>query len=204
MKTIKQLLQDADPLRHESSVPLVQRDLLRQNVASRASDAVGAGTKRPRFGRLVIVSLAALGILFVGLRLWPFVVFESHAAVRFEVRLAEDSPGPGLRAAQVMGTNRSVYLHEDIIVSNGDISRAQILQGNQPSQYSVGVEFTDEGARKMRAATEKNIGKLVAILIDDEVVIAPVIRAAIAESAVISGNYTREQAERIVNGIGEH
>jgi hypothetical protein len=204
MKTIKQLLQDADPFRHESSVQLGQRDARRQDILAKASAGVGVGTTKPRFARLAIVSLAAIGILFFGLRLWPFVVFESYAAVRFEVRLAEDSPGPGLREAQVMGTNRSVYLHEDIVVSNGDIARAQILQGNPPSQYSVGVEFTDEGARKMRAATEKNIGKLVAILIDDEVIIAPVIRAAIAESAVISGNYTREQAERIVNGIGEH
>ena len=104
MKTIKQLLLEADPLRHEPPVPLTQRDLRRQAVVASASlNMRGAAAIRPRLARLVIVTLAAIGILFLGSRLWPFVVFESHAAVRFEVRLAEESPGPGLREAKEIG-----------------------------------------------------------------------------------------------------
>jgi hypothetical protein len=205
MKTIKQLLLDADPLRHEPRAPSTHHDLRRQAiVAAISASGPRAGSTRRWLVRCVMVTpLIALGMLALSTLMVPRVVLESHAAVRFEVRLAEESPGPGLREVKVMGTDRSIYLHEEVVVSNGDIARAQILTGNQPSQFSVGVEFTEEGARKMRAATEKHIGKLVAILIDDEVVIAPVLRAAIGESAVITGNYTREQAERIVDGIGE-
>jgi preprotein translocase subunit SecD len=53
----------------------------------------------------------------------------------------------------------------------------------------------------MLAATQNHIGRPVAILVDDEVVMAPTVRAAIGERAEINGNYTREEAERVVNGI---
>jgi len=41
----------------------------------------------------------------------------------------------------------------------------------------------------------------VAILIDGSVVMAPVVRAPIGDSAVISGKYTRAEAERIADGM---
>jgi preprotein translocase subunit SecD len=140
-------------------------------------------------------------MLFLGSRMWPGMGFETYAAVRFEVRLAEDSPAPGLREARVSGSGRSIYLHKEIVVSNGDIARAEILPRGDASEFVVGVNFTPDGAQKMRAATQSHIGKPVAILVDDEVVMAPTLRSAIGDSAEISGNYTREQAERIVNGF---
>ena len=54
----------------------------------------------------------------------------------------------------------------------------------------------------MLAATASHIGKPVAILIDGDVVMAPVLTGLISTSAVIDGNYTRAEAERIVDGIG--
>jgi preprotein translocase subunit SecD len=127
--------------------------------------------------------------------------FEAHAAVRFEVRLAEDTPAPGLREVKVPGSNRSIYLHPEIVVGNGDIERAEVLPGRDGGQFVVGIIFTTDGTRKMLAATQNHIGRPVAILVDDEVVMAPTVRAAIGERAEINGNYTREEAERVVNGI---
>jgi preprotein translocase subunit SecD len=42
----------------------------------------------------------------------------------------------------------------------------------------------------------------VLILIDGEVVAAPVVRSAVGDSAVISGDFSRSEAERIAEGIG--
>jgi len=137
----------------------------------------------------------------LGPRVWSLFVSDVQAAVRFEVRLAEDRPTPGLREAKVSGSDRSVYLHDEIIVTNSDIAAARVIQGSSASQYGVGVEFNASGAEKMRAATGNHIGKLVAILLDDQVVMALVIRSPIDASAVITGNFTRAQAEKIVNGI---
>ena len=127
--------------------------------------------------------------------------FETHADVRFEVRLAETTAGPGLREAKIAGSERVIYLHEEIVVGNGDIDRAEMLPGRDGLQFVVGVHFTPEGARKMGAATQNHINRPVAILVDGEVVMAPTVRSAIGDSAEINGNYTREQAERIVNGL---
>jgi preprotein translocase subunit SecD len=53
----------------------------------------------------------------------------------------------------------------------------------------------------MRQATANHIGRPLAILIDGEVITAPVVRGPISTSALISGDYTRAEADRIVNGI---
>ena len=42
----------------------------------------------------------------------------------------------------------------------------------------------------------------MAILIDGEVVMAPTVRVPIGASAVISGDFSKAEAERIINGIG--
>jgi hypothetical protein len=202
MKTTKQLLHDADPLRHEPPISSTRRDALRQAVVAAASSTT-PGPSRVRFllVRVAAVSIAAIVILVLGSRMWPRMGFETHAAVRFEVRLAEYSPAPGLREVKVPGSNRSIYLHPEIVVGNGDIERAEVLPGRDAGQFVVGIIFTPDGTRKMLAATQNHIGRPVAILVDDEVVMAPTVRAAIGERAEINGNYTREEAERVVNGI---
>ena len=203
MKNIRALLQEADPLRHEPMTSSGERDFRRQAVLAAASGArarAGAGT---RSGIAVFATVALMVIVasFLGARMWSLLVSEVHAAVPFEVRLAEDGPTPGLREAKVSGSDRSVYLHDEVVVTNSDIAAARVVQGGSPLQYGVGVEFNAAGAEKMRAATGSHIGKPVAILLDGQVVMAPVVRTPIGASAVITGNFTRTQAEKIVNGI---
>jgi hypothetical protein len=204
MKNIRELLRDADPVRHEPALPSGQRDFCRQAVLEAASGAhapAGVGS-RPRIAVFAAVVLMVIAALFLGSRVWSLFVSDLQAAVRFEVRLAEDRPASGLREAQVSGSDRPVYLHDEVIVTNIDIAAARVVQGGGPSQFGVGVEFNASGAEKMRAATGNHIGKPLAILFDGQVVVAPVLRTPIGVSAVINGNYTRTQAEKIVSGIG--
>jgi preprotein translocase subunit SecD len=151
---------------------------------------------------LATMALTVIAASVLGPRVWSVFVGDLQAAaVRFEVRLGEDSPAPGLREAKVSGSDRLVYLHDEVIVTNGDIAVARVVPGPGLSEYSVGIEFKASGAEKMRAATGSHIGKLLAILLDGQVVMAPVLRSPISASARITGNFTRPQAERIVNGI---
>jgi preprotein translocase subunit SecD len=138
----------------------------------------------------------------LGSQIWPPTRTTLQAAVRFEVRLAEDQPGPGLREARAAGSDRLVYLYPEIVVTNDDIAQCRVVPGNGPSRFDVSVEFNASGREKMRQATAGHVGRPVAILIDGVVVMAPVLRSPIAESAVITGDYTRAEAERIVNGVG--
>jgi preprotein translocase subunit SecD len=202
MKPIKDLLNETDPIRLEPAISSSRRDAARQTIVAAAAAASPLPAKR-KFSalRLAAVSLAVAALVLFGSFLSLRTSFETHAAVRFEVRLAEDAPAAGLREVRVPDSGRAIYLHPDVVVGNADIARAEIVQGNEASVFLVSVTFTPEGARKMSAATQNHIGKPVAILIDDELVMAPTLRSAIGGQAEINGNYSREQAERIVKGI---
>jgi preprotein translocase subunit SecD len=202
MKSITELLRDADPLLDESMTSSEQRDCRRKAILAAAARDRAGSEPRSRFTLLVTFGFVIIVVLFLAESMRsPLVNNVYAAAVRFEVKLAEEKPAAGLYEAKVSGTDRSVYLHAEAIVTNSDISRAYVIQADHSSQYNVGVEFNPSGTEKMRAATASHIGKLVAILLDGRVVMTATVREPIAKSAVISGDLSRTEAEKIVKGI---
>ena len=202
MTKLRDALEAADPIRRETPPTDDQRATLRHGVVAAAAHR-GAPPQRARsrmriavvltFASIVIAMIAASAVWQRG--------STAQAAVRFEVRLAEEQPAAGLRAARVAASNRTVYLHPEIVVTNGDIERSGIIPGDTPTHFWIDVRLNAAGAAKMRQATMNHLGRPVAILIDGEVVSAPTVKSPIAGAAVISGDYTRADAERIVNGM---
>ena len=202
MTNLRELLQDTDPLQHEPMPSPTHRDSHRRVVLAAFHARARTGTEsRSRLAVYVAVAVMLLAGVFLGARMWSPFVSGVQAAVRFEVRLAEEKPAPGLRETKATDSGQTVYLHDETIVTNSDIASAQVVPGGSPTQYRVSVQFTPSGAEKMRVATANHIGKPVAILLDGEVVMAPTVRTAIGANAVITGNFSREQAEKIANGI---
>ena len=146
--------------------------------------------------------LIGVGIVVIGSQMWSPGGGALQAQMRFEVRLAEDQPSPGLREARITGSDEVVYLHQEILVTNDDIAQSRVIQGSGPSRFGVSVQFNAAGTQKMRQATADRVGGLVAILIDGDVVAVSVLRSPISTSAVFSGDYTEAEATAIVNGIG--
>jgi hypothetical protein len=202
VKSLKDALQDADPLRDEPHVLEREHDRLRQAVVSASREAVTppAGFRTP-VAVLAVVAVILVGLV-VGSQIWSHGTATLQAAVRFEIRLAEDHPGAGLREARAAGSDRAVYLHEEVVATNADIARSRVVPGDGPSHFNIAVEFNAAGAQKMQQATADHVGRPMAVLIDGEIVMAPTLRSAISTSALITGDYTRAEAERIVNGIG--
>ena len=205
MKTVRELLQGADPLSHEPHPLDGERVRIRQAVAAGISE--GRSFSFPwgpaPLALWVIAAVVIVGVLGVSFHVWSQNSATLEAAVRFEVRLAEDQPVPGLRPARIDGSDRRVvYLHDATVVTNEDIEQSRVVQGDRSSEFGVEVEFTATGAQKMREATEGHIGRPMAVLVDGVVVVAPIVRSVISASAEISGRYTKAEAERIVNGIG--
>jgi preprotein translocase subunit SecD len=87
------------------------------------------------------------------------------------------------------------------VVTNEDISSASGIPDPDASAFDVEISFTAEGAEKMREATTKHMGQPMAILIDGQVVAAPVVKATIGSRALITGKFTKQEAERIANGV---
>jgi len=198
MNSIRQLLRDADPLRNESLPSDEERDLCRQAILTKRP---APARTRVSFVRLAVLTALAIAVLVFASQFSSFISNKTYAAVRFEVRLAEETAMPGLQEAKIAGSNRLIYLYDEVVISNGDVDRAELIETDNRSRFSVGLYFTETGTRQIGVATGNHIGRPVAILIDGDVVMAPVVRSAIGNSAVINGDYTREQALAIVNGI---
>ena len=78
------------------------------------------------------------------------------------------------------------------------LTRARVTS-DQNAQPAVGFDFNEKGASLFGDMTEKHKGHFMAILLDDEVFSAPVIRARITSSGIIEGNFTREEAASLAN-----
>jgi preprotein translocase subunit SecD len=130
------------------------------------------------------VAIAVAAVLLAGVvgstLTWRHKAIAVVAGMRFEARLA---------AAQ------------ESIVDNRDILTAQVVPGSLPTTFGVALTFTSEGSEKIRRATESHIGEQLELLVDGDVVMAPTIRSAISGSAMLSGDYTFEQASRIAEGL---
>ncbi len=82
-----------------------------------------------------------------------------------------------------------------MLVSGADLTDAQPGFDQRNSEPIVSFRFNSTGARKFAEATQQNVGKLFAIVLDNKVISAPVIREPIlGGSGQISGNFTVEQA----------
>ena len=104
------------------------------------------------------------------------------------------------KAIAMLGRTAMLHFQDDhgnIVLTGSDLkdARAQISQGNQAV---VGLEFNSEGADKFADLTAKNIGRQIAIVLDGEVLTAPVVQEAITGGrAQISGSRSIEDAERL-------
>ncbi|MGC1467607.1 MAG: protein translocase subunit SecD [Pseudolabrys sp.] len=88
------------------------------------------------------------------------------------------------------------YLVEKrVLVSGGDLTDAQPGFDQRTSEPIVSFRFNTSGARKFAQVTQENVGKPFAIVLDNEVISAPVIREPIlGGSGQISGNFTVQSA----------
>jgi preprotein translocase subunit SecD len=88
------------------------------------------------------------------------------------------------------------YLIEKrVLVSGADLTDAQPGFDQRNSEPIVQFRFNSAGARKFAEATQANVGKPFAIVLDNKVISAPVIREPIlGGSGQISGNFTVQSA----------
>ena len=99
-----------------------------------------------------------------------------------------------LRGSKKEGGN--VYVIEkQVMVSGEDLIDAQPGFDQRTSEPIVTFRFNTRGAQAFARATQANVGRPFAIVLDNEVISAPVIREPITGgSGQISGNFSVEQA----------
>ncbi len=82
-----------------------------------------------------------------------------------------------------------------VLVSGADLTDAQPGFDQRTNEPIVSFRFNTSGARKFAQVTQENVGKPFAIVLDNEVISAPVIREPIlGGSGQISGSFTVQSA----------
>ena len=88
-----------------------------------------------------------------------------------------------------------LLLHNQVLMTGEMVKDAQVRVGGSFNEPYVSLDLTGRGAKVFGQITTKNVNKRLAIVLDDVVRSAPVIREKIlGGSAQISGSFTYEEA----------
>ncbi len=87
------------------------------------------------------------------------------------------------------------FLLDKVPVITGQDLKTAYVGVDEFGQPAVNFELKSEAADKFGEFTQKNIGKRLAIVLDNKVVSAPVIRARISDRGQITGNFSAEEAQ---------
>ncbi len=84
-------------------------------------------------------------------------------------------------------------------LTGADLSKASVAFDQQKNGNPViQLQFSEEGAEKFEKITSENIGNPLAIILDNEVISAPIVQEVISGGqAVISGDFTLDQAKQL-------
>src|SRR5262249_25503427 len=92
-------------------------------------------------------------------------------------------------------TDSPQVVKKQVLVSGGDLTDAQASFDQRSGAPVVSVKSNPGGARKFAQATSENVGLPFAIVLDNKVISAPVIREPITGGqGQISGNFTVQAA----------
>jgi preprotein translocase subunit SecD len=125
---------------------------------------------------------------------------------KLEIRLVDTSVPPDqaqqagapLDSEVLMSSNLPkipYVIKKQVLVSGGDLTDAQPGFDQRSGEAIVSFRFNTAGSRKFALATSENVGQPIAIVVDNEVISAPIVREPITGgSGQISGNFTVQQA----------
>ncbi|MBV9556914.1 MAG: protein translocase subunit SecD, partial [Pseudolabrys sp.] len=123
-----------------------------------------------------------------------FRMVDTNASVEQAVQGRAPGEDDLLYSTQKQG--KQPYLVEKrVLVSGGELTDAQPGFDQRTAEPIVSFRFNTSGSRKFAQATQENVGKPFAVVLDNEVITAPVIREPIlGGTGQISGSFTVESA----------
>ncbi|MGZ8406738.1 MAG: protein translocase subunit SecD, partial [Caulobacteraceae bacterium] len=96
------------------------------------------------------------------------------------------------------GFEKEIVLKRRVLVSGEMLTDSRFAFNPQTSKPVVTFRFNGQGARRFAVATQQNVGKRFAIVLDNRVISAPNINEPITGgSGEISGNFTTESANNL-------
>lgn len=114
------------------------------------------------------------------------------ASVGFFV--AQTDPGAGLMEVKL--SDSSIYVQRQPVLTRADLTEAAALVDRQGKNF-VGLRFSESGSRKLTDVSTQNIGKLLVLVIDGQLVAAPRIAEPLNRGVLAFGVDTAQAANDI-------
>ena len=84
-------------------------------------------------------------------------------------------------------------------LTGADLQAASVVFDSQTGKPTISLQFTDAGGKKFADITGRNIGKVLPIVLDNQIISSPVVQQKITgNSAQITGNFTVDEAKQLV------
>lgn len=127
--------------------------------------------------------------------IWIKVANAQHAPVKLPI---EGVRGDEFRIALVADT------FEHMLIPDGKWSVEECRVVPNPvakGDFSIRIKLNDAGGKLLRTLTKSHRNQALAIIVNGEILSAPVVREEIGSDFEITGNFSREQAEKLAAGI---
>lgn len=100
---------------------------------------------------------------------------------------------------QIMRNKEGGYLvvTKDVTVTGADLDDARLTMYGENGYPEVAFSFNAEGSKKFGKLTGSNIGKRLAIVLDNTVQSAPTVQSRITKDGRISGTFTLDEARQL-------
>jgi protein-export membrane protein SecD len=123
----------------------------------------------------------------------------AHMTFRLVDETASSTPGvpppPGVEVLPMQEGGGKVAVRKRVDVDGADLTDARAGTNGQTGEWVVNFKFNSNGARRFADITRANVGHRFAVVLDDKVITAPVIREPITGgSGQISGSFTAASA----------
>jgi len=97
-----------------------------------------------------------------------------------------------------IGLNQIFVEPKQTELTGSDLKQASVGFNSNSGEPQVQLQFTSEGAKKFGEITKRNVGKVVAIALDDQLIELPRVNEPIfGGDAVITGQFTTDQAKTV-------
>jgi preprotein translocase subunit SecD len=104
-------------------------------------------------------------------------------------------PPPGVEVLPMQEAGGKIAVRKRVDVDGADLTDARAGTSGQTGEWVVNFKFNSNGSRRFADITRANVGHRFAVVLDDKVITAPVIREPItAGSGQISGSFTAASA----------
>jgi preprotein translocase subunit SecD len=161
-----------------------------------------AGTREPTIQRQgerrILIQVPGIGSADQLLALLGQTAQLSFHEVQGQTTSADTPPGPGNRVVPSAEVRGEFYIVSRVPTVSGENLVDASAGFDQDGRPAVNFRFDTTGARRFGDYTRQNVGRIFAIVLDNEVISAPrIISAITGGSGQITGNFSVETANRL-------